>query len=79
MIFCFESDVAKGLIFRGKRRERIHNFTLDADPGYNYVEKTRKGVQWYMMVSKDFFSSTSFELKNESNQLVSYNDQSVTF
>ena len=28
-----ECDIAQGMIFRGKRSEIIHNFTLDVDPG----------------------------------------------
>ena len=32
-----------------------------------------------MMDSKDFISGISFKLKNENNELVSFNGQSVTF
>ena len=52
---------------------------MDVDPGYNYTEKFRGGVQWYMMESKDIISSIYFKLKNENNQLVSFNGQSITF
>ena len=34
-----ECDIARGLIFRGKRSGVIHNFTMDVDPGYKYIEK----------------------------------------
>ena len=44
-----ETDIAKGMIFKGKRTGIIHNFTMDVDPGYKYIEKVRGGVQWYMM------------------------------
>ena len=74
-----EADIARGLIFRGKRSGIIHNFTLDVDPGYKYIEKFHGGVQWYMMESKDIISSICFNLKNENNQLVSFNGQSNTF
>ena len=67
------------MIFRGKRSGIIHNFTMDVDPGYNYLEKFRSGVQWYMMESKDIISSSCFKLKNENGNLVSFNGQSVTF
>ena len=40
-----ETDIAKGLIFKGRRTGVIHNFTMDVDPGYKYVEKFRGGVQ----------------------------------
>ena len=43
-----EFNIAQGMIFKGKRSGIIHNFTMDVDPGYNYVEKFRGGVQWYM-------------------------------
>ena len=41
-----ETDISKGLIFRGKRTGILHNFTMDVDPGYKYIEKLRGGVQW---------------------------------
>ena len=74
-----ECNIAQGMIFRGKRSGIIHNFTMDVDPGYKYIEKFRGGVQWYMMESKDLISSICFKLKNENNQIVSFNGQSVTF
>ena len=77
--FFNETDIAKGFIFKGKRSGIIHNFTMDVDPGYKYIEKFHGGVQWYMMESKDIISSICFKLKNENNQLVSFNGQSLTF
>ena len=67
------------MIFRGKRSGIIHNFTIDIDSGYNYIEKIRGGVQWYKMESKDNLSSICFKLKNENNQRLSFNRQSITF
>ena len=67
------------MIFKGKRSGTIHNFTMDVDPGYKHIEKFRGGVQWYMMESKDIFSSICFKLKNENDQIVSFNGQSITF
>ena len=74
-----ECDIAQGMIFKGKRSTIIHNFTMDVDPGYKYIEKFRGGIQWYMMESKDIISCICFKLKNENNQLVSFNGQSITF
>ena len=74
-----EGNIAKGMIFRGKKSRIIHNFTMDVDPGYKYIEKFRGGVQWYMMESKDIISSICFKLKNEKGNLVSFNGQSITF
>ena len=74
-----ECDIAQGMIFKGKRSGVIHNFTMDVDPGYKYIERFYGGVQWYMMQSKDIISSICFKLKNENNQLVSFNGQSITF
>ena len=42
-----EGDIAKGMIVRGKRSGKSHNFTMDVDPDYKYFEKFRGGVQWY--------------------------------
>ena len=57
----------------------IHNFALDVDPGYKYIEKFYDGVQWFMMQSKDFISSNSFILKIENIEKVSFIGQSNTF
>ena len=74
-----ETDIAQGMIFKGKRTGIVHNFTMDVDAGYKYIEKFRGGVMWYMMESKDLISSICFKLKNENGNLVSFNGQSVSF
>ena len=79
MLLFLECDVAQRMIYGGKRSVIIHNFTMVVDPGYEYIEKFRGGVQWYMLESKDIFSSIFFKLKNKNNQLVSFNGQSITF
>ena len=40
-----ETDISHGMVFRGKRSGIIHDFTMDVDPGYKYIEKFRGGVQ----------------------------------
>ena len=52
---------------------------MTVDPGYKYVEKVSGGFTWFMMETKDVVSSISLNLKNEDNELVSFNGQSVTF
>ena len=74
-----ETDIAQGVIFKGRRSGIIRNFTMDVDPGYKYIEKFRGGISWYMLKTMDFISSINFKLKNENNELVSFNGQSVTF
>ena len=74
-----ECDIARGMIYRGKQSNIIHNWTMTVNPGYKYVERFFGGITWYMMESKDIISSICFKLKNENNQLVSFNGQSVTF
>ena len=74
-----ETNIAQGVIFKGKSSGIMHNFTMDVDPGYKYIEKFRGGVQWYMMESKDVISSINFRLKNENNNLVSFNGQTISF
>ena len=61
------------MIFKGERSGIIHNFTVNVDPGYKYVERFRGGVQWYMMRSKDVTSSNNFRIMNENGKLVSFN------
>ena len=60
-----ERNIAQGMIFKGKRSGIIHNFTMDVDPSYKYIEKFRGGVLYYSVESKDIFSSICFKLKNE--------------
>ena len=52
------------MAFEGKRSGKIHNITMDVDPGYKYIEKFRGGIQWYMTDSKDVISSISVKVKN---------------
>ena len=52
---------------------------MDISPAYKYIEKFRGGVQWYMMDTKDFYSSINFKLKNGNNKPVSFIGQSVNF
>ena len=74
-----ECDIAQGMIFKGRKSNIIHNWTMTVDPGYIYVEKFNGGIGWYMMQSKDIISSICFKLQNENGNLVSFNGQSVTF
>ena len=74
-----ETDIAKGMIFRGNRSGIIHNFTMDVNPGYKYVDRVSGGIIWYTMESKDVISSICFKLKKENRTLVSFNGQSITF
>ena len=43
------------MVFRGRQTGIIHNFTLEVDPGYKYIEKIAGGFSLYVMESKDFF------------------------
>ena len=74
-----ETDIAKGMNFKGKRSGNIHNFTINVNSGYKFVECFSEGFTWYMMETKDVISSISSKLKNENGNLVSFNGQSVTF
>ena len=74
-----ECDIARGMLFKGKRSIIIHNWTMTVDPGYKSVEKFTGGVTWYMMETKDVVSRISLKRKNENNELVSFNGQSVLF
>ena len=74
-----ECDMAQGMIFKRRRSRIIHNFTMDVDPGYKYIDRFRGGVMWYMMDSKDNISSINFKLINENGNLVSFNGQSLAF
>ena len=58
-----ECDIAKGMIYRGKQSNIIHNWTMTVNPGYKYVERFFGGITWYLMESKDTISSICFKLK----------------
>ena len=34
-----ECDIAKGMIFKGKRSGIIFNFTMTVDPGFKYIHR----------------------------------------
>ena len=57
-----ETDIAHGMFLQGRRTGMFHNFLMDVDPGYKFIENFR-GVHWFLMESKDFLSNISFELK----------------
>ena len=78
-IIFIENDIAKGMIFKGKRSGIIMNFTMSVSPGYKYVCRFEGGKQWCVMESKDVISSISFRLKNENIELVPFNGQSISF
>ena len=67
------------MIFKGRKSNIVHNWTMTVEPGYKYVEKFFGGISWYMMRSIDTISSICFKLKNENNQIVSFNGQNITF
>ena len=67
------------MIFRGKRSGIIMNFTMSVSPGYKYICRFDGGVQWYMLEAKDVISSSCFKLKNENNELDSFNGPSISF
>ena len=74
-----ETDIAQGMIFKGRRTGIIHNLTMDVSPGNKYIEKFRGGLQWYMVETKDFISSINLKLLNEYGNLVSINGETITF
>ena len=78
-IVFIECNTARGMIFKGKRSGMIHNFTMDVDPGYKFIQKFHGGVHWYTLESKDIISKICFKIENENGNLVSFNGQSLTF
>ena len=74
-----ECDIAKGMIYEQKRSGINHKWTMTVNPSYKYVESFAGGITWYMMETKDVISSTSFKIKNENNELLSFNGPSISF
>ena len=74
-----ECDIAHGVIFKGRRSGKIHNWTMTVDLGYKYDEKFAGGATWYTMESKAFISSICSISKNEHRKLVYFNGQSLKF
>ena len=74
-----EYKSAPGLLSKGRRFGIFHNFTMDEDPRYKYVEIFGQGVKSYVLESKDFFSRIIFKLKNENSEIVSINGRSKKF
>ena len=65
-----ESDIAQGMIFKGKKSNFILNWTMTVSSCYKYVETFSGGITWYMMQTKDIISSISFKLENENGNLI---------
>ena len=66
------------MIFKGRRSDIIHKWTMTVDLGYESFGKNAGGVVWYVRQNKDFVSSISVKLKNEINKLVPFNGQSIS-
>ena len=64
------------MIFKSRRSDIIHNWTLTVVTVYKYVKKFAGRISCYMMESKDFISNISFKLKNENNEIVYFKRQS---
>ena len=58
-----ECDIAHGIIFKGRKSNINHTWTMTDDPGYKYVEEFSGGISWYMMQSKDNISSIKIRIK----------------
>ena len=67
------------MFFKAKRTGNIHNFTIYVNPCYKYNDRFRGDIQWYMMDNEGFISCINFKLKNENDELVSFNGLSITF
>ena len=50
---------------------------MSVSPGFKYVCRFKGGLQWYMMESEDVISNVSFKLKNEKNQVISFNGKII--
>ena len=51
------------MIFEGTRSKTIQIFSLEMDPGYNFIERFRGAILWYMMEFKDCILKTNFKFK----------------
>ena len=67
------------MIYKSIRGGTIFNFTMDVDPGFENNRKFKRGISWYMIETIDVISRISFKLRNENNELVSFNGQSISF
>ena len=52
---------------------------MTIDPGYKYLERFAEAISWYMMITIDFISNINFKMKNENDELVSFNGRTLTF
>ena len=58
-----ECDIAQGMIFKGRKSNIIHNWTMTIDPGSRYVENKSGSISWHMMQSIDIISSICSKIK----------------
>ena len=50
---------------------------MAVDHGYKFIGKLKSGNRWHLMEGKDFNSKNGFELKNENDNLVSFNGRII--
>ena len=77
--FLLGCDFAKGLIDKQKRSGIFHNWTMTVNLVYKNVKAFAGGITWYMMETRDVISSFSFKLKYESDELVIFEGQNISF
>ena len=51
---------------------------MNVGPVYKDIEQFLGNFQWYNMQSKYIVSTMCFKFKNENNELVTFNGQSIT-
>ena len=74
-----ETDIVKGMFFKGERSGLLMNLTMSVSPGYKLNSKFDGGVQWYMMDTNDFISNINLKLKKEIGNIESFNGLSISF
>ena len=55
-----QTDIARGIIFNGRRTGKNHKRTMKVNPAFKLIEIFRVGVQRYKMKNFDFISNISF-------------------
>ena len=62
-IIFLECDIARGMIFKGRKSNIIHNWTMTVDSGYKYVQKIFWRYQLVYDAIKTHYFKYLFQIK----------------
>ena len=70
-------DIIDGSVVNGLRRPILYSFVLDKKPGYEVISEPE--TIHYKKINKSVLNTITFYLEDENNEVVDFNDETLTF